>query len=795
MRRTICAMTLMLCAESGLTADIAPSLALPAESGPWVVRAYFDDKAQLATVTRRTEPWEVHHEQGYAVVEVANRYEYSLLTGNGMRVSIDAQLTALVRNPPATLRSIPAFACYRTVEETFASIEQLVATHPTLASSIDIGDSWEKARNPALGHDLRVLRLSNAALAGPKPKAFIIGAIHAREYTTAETLMRFAEQLLARYAEDADVRWMLDHFELHLLPQANPDGRKKAETGLSWRKNVNENYCGATSNSRGADLNRNFPFEWGAHGGSSGAPCDSTFRGAAAASEPETAAIVGHLQSLFPDQRPPDLVTPAPSDTSGVFMDVHSYGELVLWPWSFGSAAAPNGAALATFGRRLGAINGYRPQQGIELYVTDGGTKDFSYGELGVAALSFELGSSFFQSCESFEADVLDRNIAALTYLLRNTRRPYLEPSGPSIEGLLTAPVEVGEPVLLFGRANDTAFNQSNGSEAVQSVIAVDAFIERVPWSEPAQPDADAVAVDGNFDTASEEFLLDLGAADLAVGRHAIHLRARDEGGSGPTFARFVDVVAPGSTAQLAGTVRDANSGAPLALPATVQLGEYGTLALPGTGSSYALRAPVGDYTLTVAAAGYAPWTATDIELATTTSYTQDVELLPICALFSDDASGGLTNFNAQSPWGIGTTQFVSAPAAFTDSPAGNYAANANTALSLVPLDLREVGNVRLKFQSRCDTESGFDRGRVEISTNGSQWSELWSCSGDSAWSTVDLDLGQLDDSATAYIRFRFTSDTNVELDGWSIDDIVIEGTGPVCGGAPPDAMFADGFE
>ncbi len=793
MRRAICALALMLCATLGLAADVAPSLALPAEPGPWVVRAYFDDKAQLATVTRRTEPWEVHHAQGYALVEVANRYEYSLLTANGLRVTIDAELTSLLRNPAANPRSIPAFACYRTVEETLADIDQLVAAFPTLASSIDIGDSWEKARNPALGHDLKVLKLSNSAIAGPKPKAFVIGALHAREYTTAETLMRFGERLLARYAEDADVRWMLDHLELHLLPQANPDGRKKAELGQLWRKNVNEDYCGASSNSRGADLNRNFPFGWGAHGGSSGAPCDTTFRGAAAASEPETGAIVAYLQALFPDQRPPDLVTPAPVDSSGVFMDVHSYGELVLWPWSFGSDPAPNGAALATFGRRLGAINGYRPQQGIELYVTDGGTKDFSYGELGVAALSVELGSSFFESCESFEANVLERNIAALTYLLRNARRPYLEPSGPSIEHLLSAPVEAGEPVLLIGQANDAAFNQSNGSEPVQPVIGVDAYIGRIPWSEPAKADAIAVAVDGEFDAPIETFLLDLGTNELEIGRHAIHLRARDAGGAGPTWARYVDVVAPGSTARLLGSVRDANSGALLAVPALVRLGEYGTLALPGAG--YALRAPVGSYPMSVSATGYAPWTLSDVELATTTSHTQDVELLPICTMISDDAGNGLANFSAQSPWGIGTTHFVSAPAAFTDSPAGNYAANANSALSLVPLDLREVGNVRLKFQSRCDTESGFDFGRVEVSTDGSNWSQLWSCSGDSNWSAVDLDLAQLDDSATAYVRFRFTSDTAVQRDGWSIDDIVIEGTGPVCGGAPPQTVFADGFE
>lgn len=793
MRRAICALALVLCAESSLAADVAPSSQLPSELGPWVVRAYFDDKAQLATITRRTEPWEVHHDQGYALIEVPNRYEYSLLLASGMRVGIDEELTALARNTPGT-RSIPTYPCYRTVEETYASIDQLVAAHPTLASSIDIGDSWEKVRNPEVGHDLKVLRLTNSAIAGPKPKAFVIGAIHAREYTTAETLMRFAEHLLARYADDADVRFLLDHAELHLLPQANPDGRKKAETGLSWRKNVNENYCGATSNSRGADLNRNFPFEWGAHGGSSSAPCEDIFRGAAPASEPETAAIVAHLQALFPDQRPPDLVTPAPTSVSGVFMDVHSYGQLVLWPWGFGTAAAPNGTALATFGRRLGAINGYRPQQGIELYVTDGGTKDFAYGELGVPALSFELGTSFFQSCAAFESSILDDNIAALTYLLRNVRQPYVEPAGPSLASLLTAPVEAGETIRLVGRADDTAYNQSNGIEPVQPVTAVDAYLDRVPWSAPASPDADGIAADGSFDAPAEAFYVDLPSSGLAPGSHAVHLRAHDSAGPGPTWARDVEIVAAASTARLSGTIRNANGGAPLTVPAIVQLGSYGTLALPDAGAGYALRAPMGSYALTVSAPGYAPKTLADLDLPAATSYTQDVELMPICTLLADDAGAGLANFTAQPPWGIGSAHFVSAPAAFADSPSGNYAANANTSLSMVPLDLRAVSGVRLKFQSWCDTESGFDRGRVEISTNGSSWTEVWNCSGNAAWTAVDLDLSALDDAASAHIRFRFTSDSALQRDGWSIDDIVVEGAGAVCGGTP-DSMFANGFE
>ena len=111
-----------------------------------------------------------------------------------------------------------------------------------------------------------------------------------------------------------------------------------------------------------------------------------------------------------------------------------------------------------------------------------------------------------------------------------------------------------------------------------------------------------------------------------------------------------------------------------------------------------------------------------------------------------------------------------------------------------MPLDLRDISHARLKFQSWCDTEAGFDRGHVEISTDGNVWSEIWTCSGSAAWTEVDLDLSALNDQSSALIRFRLSSDSAVQRDGWSIDDLVVSGGGLVCGGVP-DALLADGFE
>lgn len=795
MHRFALAIALLLCARLAVASHETPSTRLPSGSGPWVVRAYFDNKAQLNLAAARNPPWEVRHDQKFAVFEVADRFEYARLLELRMRLAMDPELSLLARDPGAALRSIPGFACYRTVEETLGAIDALAAAQPQLAQAIDIGDSWEKQRNPALGYDLKLLRLANPMLPGSKPRMFVQGALHAREFATAETVMRFGEWLLARYqAGDADARMLLDHHELYLLPQANPDGRKKAEAGSFWRKNTNEAYCGPSSSQRGADLNRNYPFEWGAHGGSSGEGCDEAFRGAAAASEPETLAIVGFLQQIFPDQRPPDLAAPAPATLPGVFLDVHSYGELVMWPWGFSESPAPNGAALRTLGRRLAWFNGHRPQQAVELYVTDGGSRDFVYGELGVAAYGFEIGTRFFESCESFEQRVLDANLEAMRYLLRTARRPYQWPAGPSISVLPERVLaEPGETPRLAGFADDAAFSGVNGSEAIDAVTGITLFLDQTPWSDNIEPTRNARAADGRFDASGEWFLVDLPAL-ATPGTHRVYARARDAGGVGPSYAVELQVLAPGSSARLAGLARNANSGDPLAAPLEIRVGAHSTLALPAEGSVYALRVPAGTHALSARAVGYAPLDIEGIDVAAGQTRQTDLELTPVCRLFADAADAGLGQFSADPPWGIDSTRHYSPPAAFADSPGGDYAPNANVSLTSTPLDLRDLGYLRLRFQSYCDTEAGFDRGRVEVSRDGSPWAELWSCSGDSRWQAVEIDLDTLAGASNARIRFRLTSDNAVQREGWSIDDIQLSGAGLVCGD-DPDTLLRSGFE
>lgn len=534
-----------------------------------IFKAWFPDlaTARKAAISFHANLLEAEYEKGFLVLEL-DRDEIQVLQRFGFRIEAapeyvamrDAFLDEIQRasearrlgtaNTDAGVMSIPNYACYETVEETFAAAQGFAASFPSLAQWIDIGDSWQK-KTGAGGYDMRVLKLTNSAVAGSKPKLFINSAIHAREYTTAPLVLEFARWLVNGHGTNADATWILDHHEVHLLLQANPDGRKKAEGGLSWRKNTNTAYCGATSNSRGADLNRNFTFGWNSTGGqgSSGSACAETYRGPSAGSEPEVQSLQAYVRSIFPDRRGPNQNDAAPADTSGIHLDIHSYSQLVLWPWGTTATPAPNGTALQTLGRRFAYFNNYTPQQSIGLYPTDGTSDGVSYGELGVAAYTFELGTSFFQSCSTYNNTIKPNNLPALIYAAKVVRAPYQTPAGPDITTLSLGSdasgggVTAGTPVAVSASTTDTRFNNSNGTEPTQNIAAAEAYIDVPPWAPGAVPIALA-ASDGSFNATTEGLVGTLNTSGLALGKHIVFVRARDTSGQfGPVTAQFLKIV------------------------------------------------------------------------------------------------------------------------------------------------------------------------------------------------------------------------------------------------------------
>src|SRR5688572_25685284 len=314
----------------------------------------------------------------------------------------------------------PADSAYHNYAEMTAELNQIVADHPTIARLQTNGNSYE-------GRSLYALKISdNVATDESEPEVLYNAHQHAREHLTVEMALYLANMFTNDYGSDSRVTNVVNTREIWILPDVNPDGGEyDIATGSyrSWRKNRQPN---AGSSAIGTDLNRNWGFNWGCCGGSSGTPSSETYRGPSAFSAPETSVFRDFVLSRR---------------TGGVQqiktnIDFHTYSELVLWPFGYTTAnTAPglNADQERTFrllGVAMANTNGFTPEQSSDLYITDGDSIDWMWGNQGIFAYTFELypdeGSSqgFYPPDEVIAAQT-SRNRDASLILAEYADCPY----------------------------------------------------------------------------------------------------------------------------------------------------------------------------------------------------------------------------------------------------------------------------------------------------------------------------------------------------------------------------------
>lgn len=628
-----------------------------------VVSIPFSSPAELAELAARLDIWEVHkdaqHPDSGYVVAYVSAAEVERLTAAGIAVQPAPGI-------PVHPETIPGFPCYRTVDEIYAQLDQWAALYPELTQALTIGQSYES-------RPLRVMRLTNEATGtSHKPVFFLMANIHARELITPETALTFMQYLLEHYGVDPDVTWLLDEHLIYILTSANPDGHIKNEPGQPWsywRKNTHP-YGSCSPTDYGVDLNRNSSFHWGGPGASTN-PCDETYRGPSPASESETARIESFVATLFPDQRGPNDTDPAPDDATGVFISLHSYANLVLWPWGDTYTPAPNAAQLEMLGRRMASFNGYTPQQASELYPTSGATDDWAYGELGVAAYTFEMGADgdgFYPSCSRYDA-LIQPTVAALLYAAKVARTPYLTSFGPHAQNVAATPdsVLIGDPVTVQATLDD-----SDSKNTGQTIVAAEVYLGTPPWDGGIP--IPMSASDGAFDETAEAVQAQIPTVGMTRGRHLVYVRGRDANGFwGPVSAAFVTLL---DSSTLTGTV--VVSGTTTPLPGVKITADSGALhyeAQTDPSGRYALTLYAGTYTVTASLLGYTSSTAVvSTAIGQTTVQDFALERLPWGTLSLKVAELGtarpLTATIALEALGL---TWVAAPTLTLELPTGAY--------------------------------------------------------------------------------------------------------------------------
>jgi hypothetical protein len=275
----------------------------------------------------------------------------------------------------------PSMSGYHNYPEMVAEIEQAAADHPDIVGLFSIGKSHQ-------GRDIWAAKISdNVATDEDEPEVLIDALHHAREHLTVEQNLAVLRWLTDGYGTDESVTRLVDTREIYLVFALNPDGMQYDLTGnpfRAWRKNRQPN---AGSTYIGTDLNRNYGYRWGCCNGSSGNPASITYRGPRPFSAPETQAFRDFVASRVVDG----------IQQIRAHITLHTNGQLVLWPYGYTKTDVPSTMtahdhrAFVTLGRAMASLNGYRPMQSSDLYITDGDQIDWLYHTYRIFSYTFEL--------------------------------------------------------------------------------------------------------------------------------------------------------------------------------------------------------------------------------------------------------------------------------------------------------------------------------------------------------------------------------------------------------------------
>ncbi|MBD3236210.1 MAG: hypothetical protein GF330_05880 [Candidatus Eisenbacteria bacterium] len=403
-----CLIAALLCAM--------PALAYTGDHAKMQVRLPWpsEEQIEILRTVRDLDPMKIR--PGEELILVSHEDQIARLEALGFHVEV--QIPDMEEHYAAQRRGYRNFGLLYTYSEAVDQLDQLHTQYPHIVGEkFSIGQSWE-------GRDIWTIKVSdNPGVQEDEPEVYFDALHHAREPITVNVLIETIRYLCENYGSDPEVTFLVDNRQTYFTPVINPDGYVYNEQqypggGGMWRKNRRP----PTQGCWGVDPNRNYSYEWGGVG-SSGDPCDETYRGPEPFSEPETVANRDFMNAH-------EIVT---------HNSYHSVVGIILIPWGYTSQHTEDDALLRQIGEGMAESNGYPVGQGAELlYSCSGVTFDWSYGEQQtkpkIFAYTTEVdGSGFWPN--DYEVDgLVAENIPSNLHLMR-VAGSYLSVSDVVLEG------------------------------------------------------------------------------------------------------------------------------------------------------------------------------------------------------------------------------------------------------------------------------------------------------------------------------------------------------------------------
>ena len=300
-----------------------------------------------------------------------------------------AESTAETAEATLSIIQTGDYLCFQSNLYTYGEFQRDMAL---LQKNAGVALRVDEIGQTADGNRLYDFRVGNPAA---ERHLLVFGGIHAREYITAQLVMRQLVQLLSDQStngsyENIAVRELLSNTEIHFIPMANPDGISISQLGLEGLrteavretvrqialkdgKALTETYLRQwKSNANGVDLNRNFDALWESYNDHLGHASADHYKGTAPECELESKALA-------------DLTRQFQFDAT---LSYHTQGEVIYW--NFGQEGELKNMSLL-LANCVSELTGYRLDGNFQALDT-AGYKDWAISKLGIPSLTIEAG-------------------------------------------------------------------------------------------------------------------------------------------------------------------------------------------------------------------------------------------------------------------------------------------------------------------------------------------------------------------------------------------------------------------